>query len=486
VNDGAPAGRRAGPVLGRGPDPAWVPDLRHGATALAGSRPSEHDPDASLDDEHWVRLVASIRNHVRTAVETRREHGAPVGPEDRAALAEEAVAEWLRVETEHRIRRNFPPPQPWFADRLRAEVRAAVSELGFLTRFLDAARWSDVEVNGGDSVVCTERGTGRRTAFSSPFTSDAEVFDWVAEHAANAGRRFDESSPSVRFRLPNGVRVHAIGRVTSRTHIDFRLWQSGLDSLDSLASAGMFDADVGRLLAASAAVRDPIGVIISGGTGVGKTTLLRAWMAAHPDPIVLDRVVTVEDEQELLLDRTRFVNLVEFEAREPNVDGKGEYSMERYLSHDLRRQTPTRVALGELKPDGGVMPLLLALGQGIAQGVATTIHAPSDADVLPRIRTYAAYGSRHLPESTVLETVAASVDLVVHVARVAGRRMVVSVREYGDYRDGVTSAQLWAYSRAAGRAVRTDVEASEQLAAKLIAGGLEPAVLERNRTGWYP
>jgi pilus assembly protein CpaF len=205
-------------------------------------------------------------------------------------------------------------------------------------------------------------------------------------------------------------------------------------------------------------------------------------MNAHPDPVVLDRVVTVEDEQELFLDHRRFRNLVEFEAREANVDGRGAYPMEWYLAHDLRRQTPQRVALGELKPDGGVLPLLLALGQGIAHGVATTIHAPSDADVLPRIRTYAAYGTRQVSESTVMQTIAASLDLVVHVASIDGRRVVNSIREYGDYRDGaVASAQLWAYDHAAGRVVRTDVQMSESLTAKLRAAGAPVELLERDR-----
>jgi pilus assembly protein CpaF len=398
-------------------------------------------------------------------------------------VAEEAVAAWLRAEAENRIRHQVAPLPRAVGERLRAEVRAAVSALGPLVRYLDAVQWSDVEINGAANAVCTERGTGRRVEFASPFDSDQDAFEWAAAQAAMAGRRFDEASPSVRFRLPGGARVHAISRVTSSTHIDVRLFLPGLDDVDGLAGNGMFGPDLALLLRATAAVREPIGIVFSGGTGNGKTTLLRAWLNAHPDPVVLDRVVTVEDEQELFLDRARFRNLVEFEAREANVDGRGEYAMERYLAHDLRRQTPERVALGELKPDGGVLSLLLALGQGIARGIATTIHAPSDADVLPRIRTYSAFGSRRVDDATVLETIAASVDLVVHVARVEGRRVVTSVREFGEYRDGsVTSAQLWAYDHRAARAVRTCVEMTERLAVKLLSAGAPTELLERDRS----
>jgi pilus assembly protein CpaF len=459
----------------------------------AGARPATLNgssttvANTALDEAALREVVDRIRETVNALADERRQAGDPVQPEVRAALAEEVTAAWLREENLRRVRARRRPLDPDAENRLRERVRAAVSALGPVARFLDSPQWSDVEVNGAYNVVCTARSADHREEFTSPFTSEAEVFEWVAEQAALAGRRFDESNPSVRFRLPNGVRVHAIAKVTSLPHIDFRLFLPGLDTLDGLADAGMFADDVGELLRCSAAVCEPIGVIFSGGTGNGKTTLLRAWMNAHPHRTVLDRVVTVEDEQELFLDRRRFRNLVEFEAREPNVDGKGEYSMERYLSHDLRRQTPQRVALGELKPDGGVLPLLLALGQGIAQGVATTIHAPTAEDVLPRVRTYAAFGARRVDETTVLETVAASVDLVVHVARVRGRRVVASVREYADYRDGtVTSAELWRWNPAATRAIRTEVDTTDRLVAKLTAAGLDPNLLDRDPSGARP
>jgi pilus assembly protein CpaF len=440
----------------------------------------------SPDETTTRRLVAEIQAQVNAAADARRADGGQLSQQQREALAEEALAAWFRREAETRIRQDHPALAGPFVEHLRALVRVAVSPLGPLAPFLNTSSWSDVQVNGARNVICTERGSETRTEYASPFTSDQAVFAWVAEQAAQFGRRFDEANPSVRFRLPNGVRVHAIGRVTSRTHIDCRLFLPGLDTVNGLAATGMFGDDIAQLLKASAAVREPIGIVFSGGTGEGKTTLLRAWLNAHPEVEVLDRIVTVEDEQELFLDHNRFRNLVEFEAREANVAEGGEYSMSRYLSHDLRRQSPQRVALGELRPDGGVMPLLLALGQGIAQGVATTIHAPTAADVLPRIRTYSAVGEVRLPETTVLETVAASVDLIIHVARVHGRRSVVSVREIEDYRDGVVaSAELWRWEPGAGRAVRTDLAITDRLAAKLRAAGLDPHLLERDHLRRY-
>ncbi|MCK9895039.1 ATPase, T2SS/T4P/T4SS family [Frankia sp. AgB32] len=432
------------------------------------------------DTQVVEELATTINTAVQRQVVAARRAGRRFSATERAALAEELLARQLadvRYGTA-----DLPQLDAAAENEVRLLVRQAQSPLGPLGPFLLADRFSDVEVNGAVNLVLTERGSGDRIEGRSPFGSDAQAFEWVAEHAALAGRRFDEANPSVRFRLPTGVRVHAVSRVTQLTHIDCRLFAPGLDTLDGLADAGMFTPDVADLLAGTAAMRQPFGLIISGGTGAGKTTLLRAWINATPQEQILDRVVTVEDEQELFLDHNRFRNLVEFEARERNVDGRGEYSMARYLAENLRRQTPYRVLLGELRPDGGVLPLLLAVGQGIAQGVAATIHAPSAADVVARLRTYAAFEAHPVPEAAALETIAATVDLIVHVAAVAGRRVVTALREVAEYRDGrVTSSELWRWDPRSRRAVRTDLEFSDQLAGKLRAAGVGASALAARR-----
>ncbi|WP_307874805.1 ATPase, T2SS/T4P/T4SS family [Frankia nepalensis] len=422
-----------------------------------------------IDDKLVDAYVTRIDELVEARLTQARRGGVSVRAADRGALVEETITAVLVAARQQAAAENRPPLAPTVEDVIRRRARAARAELGPLGPALTAAhRWSDVEVNGAVNMICTERATGTRFETASPFGGDEQVWEWAAAQAALAGRRFDEANPSVRFRLPNGVRVHAVGRVTSLTHLDCRLFTPALDTLMGLAGTGMCGPDVVALLAATAALQVPFGLVISGGTGAGKTTLLRAWANATPTDRALERVVVVEDEAELFLDRGRWRNLVEFEAREANVDGRGEYPMERYLTADLRRQTPGRVLLGELKPDGGVLPLLLAAGQGIAHGVATTIHAPSAADVIGRLRTYAAISSRTVPETVVLETIAATVDLVVHVAQQPTGRVVTGIREIGEYRAGtVSSAELWRWHPRAARAVRTEVDLSERLTAKL-------------------
>ncbi|MCM3883553.1 ATPase, T2SS/T4P/T4SS family [Frankia sp. R82] len=421
-------------------------------------------------------LVDRLRLIVASAL-----HGTASG-EDRLARLEEIVQSSLRQEQLRRTHTGQPPLDRATEREVSRRLRLAQSPLGPMAYLLTPDSWSDVEVNGAANAICTDR-SGRRIQIASPFRSEDEAFSWVAAQAAAHGRRFDDAAPSVRCRLAGGIRLHAIAQVTGRVHISCRLSDPGLDSLPGLESVGMFDADLTAVLTATAWMQDPFGLVISGATTAGKTTLLRACLNAHPANVVLDRIVTVEDEMELFLDPNRFPNLVAFEAREANVEGEGAYTMERFLSADLRRLTPDRVALGELRPDGGVMPLLLALGQGVARGVAATIHAPSAADVIPRIRTYAAFGEHRVADSVVLDTIAASVDLIVQVSRIGGRRVISSVLEVaGRGERGVSIAELWRWNPSAGRATRTDLVASDELTARMTGAGLDVNILDRNRS----
>ncbi|WP_261570265.1 ATPase, T2SS/T4P/T4SS family [Frankia gtarii] len=407
--------------------------------------------------------------------------GTPDG-EDRAARIDELIETGLRDEQHRRTRGGQTALDAATESEVRRRLRLDLSPLGPLARFLQSETWSDVEVNGAANVICTERVTGHRQQFASPFRDDDEAFEWVASQVSAQGRRFDEAVPSVRCRLPGGARLHAIAAVTGRVHISCRLYSPDLVNLEGLESVGMFGSDLTALLTATARMDDPFGLVISGATTAGKTTLLRACLNAHPAPVVLDRMVSVEDEAELFLDPRRFPNLVAFEAREANLEGAGAYTMEQFLTADLRRLTPDRVALGELKPDGGVMPLLLALGQGVARGVATTIHAPSAQEVISRIRTYAAFGEHRVADPVVLDTIAAAVDLIVQVGRVERRRAVTSVLEVaGRGERGVSVAELWRWNPAAGATTRTDLAASDELTAKLTGAGLDANILDRDR-----
>jgi|GEM_PF-1937269 len=429
-------------------------------------------------------LVVSTAEEIRRRLLEARRAGGRLGDQDRAAIVEEVLAASLSAARVQLTQTRARPLPLAVEDDIRARIREITSPLGVMGPALRPDLWTDVQVNGAENMICIQVGTGRRIEYASPFASDAEAFAWAAEQAAAAGRRFDEAVPSARFRLPNGARVHVISRVTDATHISCRLPTPSLDTIAALAATGMFGPDVAAVLAGAAALDRPVGLVISGGTGCGKTTLLRAWAHATPADPELRRVVTVEDEQELLLSPDRFRDLVAFEAREANVEGKGAYPMARYLADDLRRQHPHRVLLGELKPDGGVMPLLLALGQGVASGVATTLHAYSAEEVIDRIILYASLAEHGLSEQVVLRTIGATVNLIVHLELVHQRRVITEVREVTGYRDGrVISAPLWRWDPQHGRAVRTDMAMSQELTGALVRAGVDVGHLMRAPSG---
>nr|WP_322770521.1 hypothetical protein [Frankia sp. Cr1] len=173
--------------------------------------------DAAVVDD----LVSSINAQVQQRLtDTRHDHQRP-GAADRAAIVEQVIAEQLALARHRSTINGHPPLDPGSEEDVRMRARQANSPLGPLGPHLGGRQWSDIEVNGAINMICTERVGGHRTEYPSPFAADTEAFEWVAEQAALVGRRFDESHPSVRFRLANGVRIHAIGRVTSVTPVSY-------------------------------------------------------------------------------------------------------------------------------------------------------------------------------------------------------------------------------------------------------------------------
>jgi pilus assembly protein CpaF len=272
-------------------------------------------------------------------------------------------------------------------------------------------------VNGPGSVF-VER-DGRLEAADVRFADGAHLLHVIDRILAPLGRRVDEASPMVDARLPDGSRVNVVipplaldGAVlTIRRFGTRRLSADDLLRLDTVSET--------MLALLTAAVRARRNVLVSGGTGSGKTTTLAALAAFIPPA---ERVVTIEDAAEL---RLALPHVVRLESRPPSLEGKGAVPI-RALVRNALRMRPDRIIVGEVR-GGEALDMLQALTTG-HEGSISTLHASSPADAVRRLQTLALMGDLDLPFRAVAEQVAGALDLIVHQARLAdGRRRVVEV-----------------------------------------------------------
>ncbi|WP_432506972.1 TadA family conjugal transfer-associated ATPase [Kineococcus arenarius] len=339
------------------------------------------------------------------------------GPVEPAAVAEAARAEGVVLGAAALL-------------RLVDDVRAQVSGAGPLQPLLALEGVTDVLVNGGGRVWVDD-GRGLRPA-GVEVGGEEQVRALAVRLAAGAGRRLDEASPFVDARLADGTRLHAVlpplapdGTCVSLRVPALRRWR-----LEQLAAAG--GVPDGWLPVLRAVVAARLSVLVSGGTGTGKTTLLQALLG-EVDPG--ERIVLVEDSGELRPDHPHVVRL---EARHENVEGRGGVGLDVLVRQALRMR-PDRLVVGECR-GAEVRDLLAALNTGHAGG-AGTVHANTAADVVPRLHALAAAAGS--APAAVDAQLLAGVDVVLHVARRGGRRglaEVALVRPTATGRAGVVPA----------------------------------------------
>ena len=303
-------------------------------------------------------------------------------------------------------------------EQLVAEVMSEVFGLGPLDPLMSDASISDILVNGANTVYVERNGRLELTAVR--FRDDAHLLQIIQRVASRVGRRTDELSPMVDARLEDGSRVNAIippvslhGPVLSIRRFGIRL---GGDEL--LANSTMHP-DVLAFL--RAAVRSRISVLISGGTGSGKTTMLNALSQYIDDT---ERLVTIEDSAELKLRQRHVIGL---ETRPPNVEGAGEIR-QRELVRNALRMRPDRIILGECR-GGEALDMLQAMNTG-HEGSLTTVHANDTRDALTRLEMMVMMAGFELPVPVIRYYIATAITLVVHLARLkGGARRVMRVSE---------------------------------------------------------
>ena len=348
-------------------------------------------------------------------------------------------------------------------ERLTQEVLDEVFGLGPLEPLLADSTISDILVNTHKHVYIERRGMLERTAVQ--FRDDAHLMSIIDRIVSAIGRRVDESSPMVDARLADGSRVNAIIPPLAVDGPCLSIRRFGRDRLtaDDLITNHSLTPPMLELL--RGCVKARLNILISGGTGAGKTTFLNVLSSNISDR---ERIVTIEDAAELQLHQAHVVRL---ETRPPNIEGKGAIAQRQLLINSLRMR-PDRIIVGEVRSEEA-LDMLQAMNTG-HDGSLTTIHANSPRDALSRLETMVAMASLNLPEHAMRRQIASAIDVVIQVSRLSdGTRKVVSIAEItGMEGDIVTMQDIFLYRK---RGIRDNGE----VVGDFVATGIRPKFAER-------
>jgi pilus assembly protein CpaF len=278
---------------------------------------------------------------------------------------------------------------------------------------------SEVMVNAFDQIYCERSGKLERT--NTAFVDNAHLMRIIDKIVSQVGRRVDEASPMVDARLPDGSRVNAIipPLALKGPTLTIRKFSRDPYTMNDLISFGSISPKAAQFLAAC--VKGKLNILISGGTGTGKTTTLNAMSAFVPED---ERIVTIEDAAELQLQQDHVITL---ESRPPNIEGQGEVRI-RELVRNALRMRPDRIIVGEVR-GAETLDMLQAMNTG-HEGSLTTIHANSPRDALSRLETLVLTAGVDLPLRAIREQISSAFDLLVQISRlVDGTRRITHVTE---------------------------------------------------------
>ncbi len=343
--------------------------------------------------------------------------------------------------------------------RLMQEVADDILGHGPLEPLLRDSEVGEIIVNGPHKVFVERNGKLQRTDVF--FDSEDHLRRIIEKIVARVGRRVDESSPMVDARLPDGSRVNAVIPPIALDGSSLTIRKFAIDPLtaEDLEAFGTFTADVRVLL--ESAVNGRLNILISGGTGSGKTTTLNVLSGFIPDD---ERIVTIEDAAELQLQQDHVVRL---ESRPSNIEGRGEITI-RDLVRNALRMRPDRIIVGEVR-DAAALDMLQAMNTG-HDGSLTTVHANTPRDALTRIETMCLMSAVELPARSIREQIGSAIHLIVQQARLRdGSRRITHITEVvGMEGEVVTTQDLFTF----------DYRGSEGAGGILVATGIRPGFLD--------
>ena len=379
------------------------------------------------------------------------------------ALNKEGVRAQVGNVVENIVSDESVPMTTTERDRLVEEVLDEVFGLGPLEPLLKDPTVSDIMVNGFDNVYVERMGRLQET--NVRFKDQAHVRMIIDRIVSNIGRRIDDSSPIVDARLEDGSRMCAvipplslIGPVISIRRFGKKLLSTEDLLKNETLTTGMLDF-------LSGCVEARLNVVVSGGSGAGKTTMLNTLSRYIPEE---ERVVTIEDTAELMLQQSHVVRL---ETRPMNIEGAGAVT-QRDLVINALRMRPDRIIIGECRgPEA--MDMMQAMNTG-HDGSMTTTHANSTRDAFSRLEIMVMMASQHIPDKVIRQMLTSAVHIVVHATRMAdGSRKVTGIAEVGDIEDDqVTLHDLFTFER-------TGINQRGKVLGKFAASGYKPRCLAR-------
>src|SRR5216117_2055889 len=346
------------------------------------------------------------------------------------------------------------------------EITDDILGYGPLEPFLRDDSVTEVMVNAHDRIYVERLGKIERTP--AAFADNSHLLRIIDKIVSHVGRRVDEASPMVDARLPDGSRVNAIipPLALKGPTLTIRKFSRDPYTMNDLISFGSISPKAAQFLAAC--VKGKLNILISGGTGTGKTTTLNAMSAYIPGD---ERIVTIEDAAELQLQQEHVITL---ESRPPNIEGQGEVRI-RELVRNALRMRPDRIIVGEVRgPE--TLDMLQAMNTG-HEGSLTTIHANSPRDALSRLETLVMTAGVELPHRAIREQIASAFDLLVQIQRlVDGSRRVTHITEVLRMESDVITLQDIFVALPPGE---DDAVESRRLLSPLRATGLKPHFLDK-------
>jgi pilus assembly protein CpaF len=385
------------------------------------------------------------------------------------ALLETLPPERLRQELKSNVERLLVEEKVAInqAERvsLVRDIQHEVLGLGPLETLLADPTVSDILVNTSRRVYVERH--GRLEQADVHFDDDAHVMKIIDKIVSAVGRRIDESSPMADARLPDGSRVNAIipPLAIDGPILSLRRFAVIPLRMDDLVSNKTLTPAMAQLL--EGMVKAKLNLLLSGGTGTGKTTLLNVLSGAIPPT---ERIVTIEDAAELQLQQPHVVRL---ETRPPNIEGKGEVTQRALVRNSLRMR-PDRIIVGEVRgPE--VVDMLQAMNTG-HEGSMTTVHANSTRDALTRLENMVSLSGFAIAPRTIRQQMSSALTAIVQISRLSdGRRKVVSIEEItGIEGDIIATQEIFAYTQ-------TGVAPDGTVLGHFCATGIRPRFAERLR-----